>query len=51
MGDALLAKGVIASKSGAHGNVIRINPPMSVSREDIEFVLKALHESLAESES
>jgi alanine-glyoxylate transaminase/(R)-3-amino-2-methylpropionate-pyruvate transaminase len=51
VGDALLAKGVIASKSGAHGNVIRINPPMSVSREDIEFVLKALHESLAESES
>lgn len=47
VGDALREKGIIASKSGAHGNVIRINPPMSVSQKDIECVLKALRESLA----
>ena len=48
IGDALREKGIIASKSGVHGNVIRINPPMTITREDIEFVLKELRTCLTE---
>ncbi len=42
------AKGVIVGRGGVHGNILRINPPICVEREDILNLVDVLAESLAQ---
>jgi 4-aminobutyrate aminotransferase-like enzyme len=46
--DACLRKGVLVGVGGAYGNVVRIQPPLVISREQIEHALQTLEESFAE---
>ena len=38
---------VLIGKGGLYGNVLRIKPPMCVSREDVEYALAVLDRALA----
>ena len=38
--------GVLMGKTGLYGNVLRIKPPMCVTREDIDFALDVLDDAL-----
>lgn len=40
--------GVLVGKGGLYGNVLRIKPPMCLTREDCEFLCKALDIALAD---
>ena len=40
--------GLVASKSGAHKNVLRICPPLCIQMEDVEFFERAIESSFAE---
>ena len=42
------AKGVIVGRGGVHGNILRINPPICINREDIVNLVDVLEESLAQ---
>ncbi|GAB6143251.1 aspartate aminotransferase family protein [Desulfocicer niacini] len=42
------AKGVIMGRGGVHGNILRINPPICIEREDILNLVNVLEESLAQ---
>jgi 4-aminobutyrate aminotransferase-like enzyme len=44
-------KGVLIGKGGLHGNVVRIAPPLNVTREQCDRLLDALDESLLEIEA
>lgn len=39
-------KGVLLGKGGLHGNVFRIKPPMCISKEDVDFLIHTLDESM-----
>lgn len=49
--DTCLKKGLLIGVGGAFGNVVRVQPPLVISREQIDFALKILEESLAEASS
>jgi 4-aminobutyrate aminotransferase-like enzyme len=40
--DALLLRGVIVQPTGDHKNVLKIKPPMVITRESAEFFLEEL---------
>ena len=40
--------GLLVGKGGLYGNVIRMSPPLNISRGDVEAALTALDKSLAE---
>ncbi|KDD72990.1 class-III aminotransferase, partial [Helicosporidium sp. ATCC 50920] len=40
--------GLLLGKGGMHGNVFRIKPPMCISREDADFLVDVLDQSLGE---
>ena len=40
--------GLLIGKGGIHGNVLRIKPPMCISREDVEFLIRVLDIALTE---
>ena len=40
--------GLVASKSGAYKNVLRICPPLCIQMEDVAFFEQALDNSFAE---
>jgi 4-aminobutyrate aminotransferase len=40
--------GLLVGKGGLYGNVIRMSPPLNISRSDVEAALTALDKSLAE---
>lgn len=40
--------GVLVGKGGLNGNVLRIKPPMCITREDVEFVCKVLDVAMGE---
>lgn len=46
--DRLLELGVIVQPTGDHLNVLKIKPPLCISRESAEFFLQALEKSLIE---
>lgn len=39
--------GVIVAKGGLHGNVLRIKPPMCITKEDVDFAVAVLRKVLA----
>lgn len=39
---------VLVGKGGLHANVLRLKPPMCITRADVEYALEALDRSLAE---
>jgi 4-aminobutyrate aminotransferase-like enzyme len=43
-----LEKGVLVGVGGVYGNVVRVQPPLVISREQIDFALDALERSLGE---
>lgn len=42
--------GVLLGRGGLSGNVLRIKPPMCISRADVDFALAVLHRAFAEAE-
>jgi 4-aminobutyrate aminotransferase-like enzyme len=46
--ERLRANGLIVGKGGLYGNVIRMSPPLNISRADIDAALAILDKSLAE---
>jgi 4-aminobutyrate aminotransferase-like enzyme/Ser/Thr protein kinase RdoA (MazF antagonist) len=45
--EAMLGRGVIVQPTGDHKNVLKIKPPMVITRESAEFFLEALDEVLS----
>ncbi len=41
-------KGVLIGKGGLFGNVVRLAPALSITAEQIDFILKTLDECLVE---
>jgi len=39
--------GVLMGKGGLHGNVFRIKPPMCFNKEDADFLVDVMDQSLA----
>ena len=46
--ERLRANGMIVGKGGLYGNVIRMSPPLNISKADIDAALKILDKSLTE---
>lgn len=46
--DLCKAKGVLTGKGGLYGNVLRITPPLTITRAECDQFLKALDESFVE---
>ena len=42
------ANGLVVGKGGLYGNVIRMSPPLNISKNDVEAALTALDKSLTE---
>lgn len=40
--------GILVGKGGLYGNVLRISPPMNISKSDVDNFIKALDKSLSE---
>jgi len=40
--------GVCFSKSGRFGNCFRVQPPMNLNEQDVDFALDVLHKSMTE---
>jgi alanine-glyoxylate transaminase/(R)-3-amino-2-methylpropionate-pyruvate transaminase len=40
-------RGLLLGKSGLYGNVLRIKPPMCLTRDDADFLVECLDEVLA----
>ena len=47
--DEMCARNVLLSTDGPHHNVIKIKPPMVLSKEDVDATLHLLNESLSQS--
>jgi len=46
--DALLRQGVLVGVGGVYGNVIRFQPPLIITRQQIDRALKAFESALQE---
>lgn len=46
--ETLRERGILIGKTGIFGNILRIKPPLCVSKEDIDFALDVLDEVLGE---
>jgi alanine-glyoxylate transaminase/(R)-3-amino-2-methylpropionate-pyruvate transaminase len=45
--EAAKAHGLLLGKGGLHGNVLRIKPPMCITREDCDFAIDVLDRAIA----
>ncbi|HPQ17326.1 MAG TPA: aspartate aminotransferase family protein, partial [Bryobacteraceae bacterium] len=45
--EAARENGLLVGKGGLHGNVIRISPPLNISRADVDEFTRLLDASLA----
>ena len=45
--DAMKEMGVLVGKGGLFGNVLRIKPPMCITKEDADFTLAVLDRALS----
>ena len=49
---ALLRRGIMATNSGgAHGNVVKLSPPLVITREQLDYAVQAFDETLSEVEA
>ena len=48
--DQALKKGVYYASGGRYGNVLKISPPLVITKEQIDFSLEVLDEALREAE-
>lgn len=39
-------KGVLLGRTGRHGNVVRLKPPMCITEQDVDFTLAVIEEAL-----
>ena len=46
MRDELLRLGVLVGVGGIYGNVVRFQPPLIISRQQIDFAMQAFAEAL-----
>jgi len=46
--ERLRAHGLLVGKGGLYANVIRMSPPLNISKSDVDTALAALDKSLAE---
>jgi 4-aminobutyrate aminotransferase len=46
--ERLRANGLLVGKGGLYANVIRMSPPLNISKSDVDHALAALDKSLAE---
>ncbi|MBL7671366.1 MAG: aspartate aminotransferase family protein [Bdellovibrionaceae bacterium] len=46
--DACLARGLLVGKGGLMGNVVRIAPPLSINKEQVDFMLETFDQALFE---
>jgi 4-aminobutyrate aminotransferase-like enzyme len=46
--DALLRQGVLVGVGGVYGNVVRFQPPLIISKEEIDHALKAFAAALTD---
>ena len=40
--------GVLMGKTGLYGNVLRVKPPLCITKEDVDFALDVLDEALVQ---
>ena len=40
--------GLLIGKGGFYGNVLRIKPPMCITREDVDFIIEVLDTAFEE---
>lgn len=45
--ERLRERGVLMGKTGLYGNVLRVKPPLCITKEDVDFALDVLNEALA----
>lgn len=38
--------GVLTGKGGLYGNVLRIKPPMCITKEDVDFAIYVMREAI-----
>lgn len=43
--------GILVGKGGSYGNVLRIKPPMIITKNDVDFALSVLDRSIWEYEN
>ena len=44
--EACMEKGLLLGKGGLKGNVLRIAPPLTLNKSEVEFIVKTIDESL-----
>jgi 4-aminobutyrate aminotransferase-like enzyme len=49
--ERLRVHGLLVGKGGLHGNVVRMSPPLNISKGDVDTALAALDKGLAEIEA
>ena len=42
--------GLLVGKGGLHGNIIRITPPLCITKADVDFLLEVMEQALGEME-
>ncbi len=43
-------RGLLVGKGGLHGNIIRITPPLCITKADVDFLLEVMEQALGEME-